>query len=39
MEKPYAEESIEKNISKNMGVKIKYLRAAAGYCFMAKVTT
>ena len=38
MEKPYAEESIEKN-SKNRGVKKKYLTPAAGYCIMAKVTT
>lgn len=39
MEKPYAEESIEKNISKNRGVKKKYLTPAVGYCIMAKVTT
>lgn len=39
MEKPYAEEAIEKNsFQKNRGVKKKYLTPAAGYCIMAKVT-
>ena len=39
MEKPYAEESIEKIFQKTGGVKKKYLTPAAGYCIMAKVTT
>lgn len=39
MEKPYAEESIEKKFfKKNRGVKKKYLTPVAGYCIMAKVT-
>ena len=40
MEKPHAEESIEKLVfQKNRGVKKKYLTPVAGYCIMAKVTT
>lgn len=40
MEKPHAEESIEKIVfQKNRGVKKKYLTPVAGYCIMAKVTT
>lgn len=39
MEKPYAEESIEKIVfQKNRGVKKKYLTPVAEYCIMAKVT-